>query len=262
VNPYKTERENDLEAAIVGSLQVHLANGGHSFVHIGPYANQQGANLRSYCADLLGIIDQSSILLLEVKVLNCDTELLEEFDSEQFRDNRRFENLGVPIAYAYNATASLPYHHQRNYANWPQLTLMQINRSVPSALPGARPEMADHTSLFDWIEEARSGRADQDSVEKLGRAIGAAIQPAHLRNGVLALLYGIESQTLHALDEKMLQRVYNTLKNESALRPAQEAKLRRILGAATEVLTNAFPPPPTRRRGPGPGRPGSGFPIP
>jgi hypothetical protein len=235
-------KENKIQAAITGALEVYCSGQGRPQLQLfPPYANQQGNGMRKYCADLVGMLGNAEIILLEIKELDCAKAVFPAFDQQQHDDNLRFEQLGVPIAYAYNKQEELAYYEQPRDAGWPLMTLGAVNRAVPSELPGRTPQTSRHSTLLDWLQNAQGA----DATELFGRVHGAIDAASDLRNGVLVLLYGVEKKTLAALEPQQVMTALDCL-SEGWLKPAKEKKLRSILGASTAVFKD-FTKPPIRR---------------
>jgi hypothetical protein len=226
-------KENVIQGAITDALAVYCATQEINLRQFPPYANQQGAGLRKYCADIVGMLGEAQILLLEIKEHDCELNFLPAFDEEQHQDNIWFQNAGVPIAYAYNAVAQLEYSKTNRASNWPQVTLSQLNRAQPRELPGQSPSLGEHETLLDWLENARS----EDVSEEFGRILGAAAaSPENLRNGVLVLLHGVSERSLTALTPKQMKDVLGCLQNNSQLGPNHQTRLTRILGAEADIF--------------------------
>jgi len=202
-----------------------------------PKSNQQGESMRRYCADVVGLLDDASILLLEVKVHDFEAHNLPVFRQSQHEEYLRFEALGVPVGYAYNAIEDTDL---ACYAPMPQpldahiRTLRQINRSVPSELPNQHPNLQAHRTLLDWLMSDRGGAA----LETFGRALGTIRieDPEQLRNGLLVLIYGVSRQSVAMMSADQADMVYRWLVNESTLSTRRHASLQRILGAADDVF--------------------------
>lgn len=234
--PRRLGRENWVQAAITGALEVYCSTGGRpQFRQFPPFANQQGDRMRQYCGDLIGMLDNAQTILLEIKERECQDNILKEFDEVQFDYNVRFEDLGVPIAYAYNQVPNLEYNKLPRASNWPENTLSQIKRATPRELPGTRPSILDHETLLDWLENDSAG----DITDLIGRMQGAIRCPGDPRNGVLVLLYGVSDNALTTLTPSQLLEVVNCVSNNSTLNQRHFLKLQRILGAESAVF-NAF----------------------
>lgn len=223
-------KENAVQAAIMGSLEVFCEDMGLQLFP--PFANQQGVSLRKYCADLVGLLDDARIILLEIKELDCISGILPQFDSTQHAGYVKFYDLGVPIAYAYNAVPQLAYHQRPKPSKWAEKTLSQVNRSIPEALPGEEPDVPSHISLIDWLREAKGSEA----VKLFGKVLGA-IDASDLRNGMLVLLHGVSMGKLAALTSEEIQEVVKCLKN-SSLKSSQRQRLQEILGESSQVLAD------------------------
>ena len=167
--------------------------------------------------------------------------MLMEFKNEQHDYNLRFEELGVPIGYAYNETAEtdLEYNKFPRNIDWPAMTLSQIKRAAPSDLPGICPNVFEHNSLLDWLQEGSGA----DITELIGRMQGAINCPGDLRNGVLVLLYGVSENVLTTLSASQLLEVVSYVSNNSTLKKQHMLKLQSILGAESAVF-NGFRAPP------------------
>ncbi|MDU9394769.1 hypothetical protein [Pseudomonas sp. zfem002] len=224
-----TTRENVVQSAIEHALNAYCDHAGMRLFR--PFANQQGENLRSYCADVLGLLDDSRVILLEVKELDCETGKLARFEPEQHAACCQFEQLGVPLGYAYNAVAELEYDLQPRDAEWPRITLTQVNRSTPGKLPSNTPDIKHHQTLLSWLTCADSG----DSTKILGKLHGFVRHPEVLRNGMLVLIYGVTENALAMLAPKEIDAIVKTL-NSSKLTAKQQEKLTTLLGESADVF--------------------------
>lgn len=241
------KQENVIQTALSMALQAYCHGGTRPELRqFPPYAVQQGAALQKFCGDLIGILDQSEIILLEIKELDHDELLLREFKDEQHKECLRFEELGLPLAYAYNAKKILAYNLYPKPVDWPSRTLSAINRSKPSDLPNSSPSLGQHQTMLDWMEAA-SASSGGDQTNIFGRIHGVIDAPHELKNGLLTLLFGVEEKVLTALTEKEMKKVVNTLKNNSSLTPLQQLKLQDILGASAAAFAD-FSNPPTKRK--------------
>lgn len=229
-------KENLVQAAIISALEVYCSVPGRPQLrHFSTYANQQGARMRQYCGDIVGMLDDAQALLLEVKERDCPANVLWEFDHEQFLDNVLFQELGVPIAYAYNLVPQLEYHCMPRKMRWPEVTLSQVMRAVPKELPGQRPAVDSHESLLDWLNRQEG----EDAAANFGRIHGALQGPGDLRNGILVLLYGVSQNVIMPLTPSELNQVVKWLSNNSRLQPQHMGKLQTILGESAAVF-NTF----------------------
>lgn len=230
-------KENKVQAAISGALEVYCSN--RNLQLFPPYSNQQGDQKRKYCADLLGVADGADLIALEVKELDTSTGTLHAFDEEQHEVAMQFESLGVPLAYAYNAVESLPYHERPKPEDWARQTLALVKRSVPTPLPGPQPCAVEHESLLDWLDGEHGTRG----VDLFGRVHGALNSVDDLRNGILVLLYAVPQRTLAALGPADIIRTVNVLKRSSAhLSPHEHELLNTLIGASANVFSRFVRP--------------------
>ncbi len=241
-----TGKENKVQAAIQAALQEYCR--GHSLQLFPPYANQQGSDLRKYCGDLFGLVDNADLIALEIKELDVQRRVLPAFDPDQHEIAKQFERLGVPLAYAY-AAAALPYYEFPHPDRWAERTLAEVKRSPPTPLPNGTPDSANHQSMLDWLNGAHGTNA----AGLFGRVHGAVRSVDELRNGILVLLYGVSDQTLAALSADDIVRVVKVLERSANLSPADHAKLRQVLAASADVFDRfasrqALQRPPERER--------------
>lgn len=229
-------KENKVQSAIAGALQVYCQN--RSLHLFPPYANQQGDQLRKYCGDLLGLTDNADLIALEVKELDVARCVLPAFDHEQHEIAKQFESLGVPLAYAYNAVETLPYHQRPQPLQWARLTLASIKRSMPTPLPGRAPDAQNHQSLLDWL----NGPHGTNAADLFGRVHGALTAVDDLRNGILILLYAVPQQTLAALAPADIIRTIKVLNSNSHLSSSHRSLLQSLIGASADVF-NRFARP-------------------
>lgn len=229
-------KENKIQSAIAGALEVYCQC--RNLQLFAPYANQQGDQLRKYCGDLLGLVDGADLIALEVKEFDVGRRILPAFDAEQHENAKQFEALGVPLAYAYNAIETLPYHSRPKPSNWARLTLASVKRSKPTSLPGQAPHVCRHESLLEWLE----GEHGMDAADLFGRVNGALHAVDDLRNGVMVLLYAVSQQTLAALAPEDIIRTIKILSENSDLKQRHGELLRRILESEADVF-NRFNSP-------------------
>lgn len=241
-------KENVVQTAILAALQEYCR--GRSLRMFQPYSNQQGEALSRYCGDLFGLMENADLIALEVKELDVPRRVLKRFDRTQHEAACRFEQLGVPLAYAYNTVASidLAYNAPIHSASWAAETLGQIKRSLPTPLPGERPAVDTHQTLLDWL----NGSHQANGLELFGRTHGALRSVDDLRNGMLVLLYSVSKRTLASLSPDAMKQVISVLK-KSRLDDRGLAKLRILLAAEAKVF-NGFAAP----AGPAPPSPPSG----
>lgn len=229
-------KENTVQSAIAGALQVYCQNRNlHLFP---PYPNQQGEQLRKYCGDLFGLVDGADLIALEIKELDVTRGIFPAFDEKQHKIAKQFESLGVPLAYAYNAIATLPYHERPQPPQWAMLTLASVKRSMPTPLPGRQPAVTQHDSLLNWLD----GPHGTTATDLFGRVHGALTAVDDLRNGILVLLYAVPKDTLVALTPEDMIRAVEVLSNNAHLSRNEKDRLQRLLGASANVFNHFVPP--------------------
>lgn len=234
-------KENKVQSAIQGSLQVYCQN--RSLQLFAPYANQQGDDLRKYCGDLLGLMDGADLIALEVKELDVGKGELKEFNEVQHRAAESFAQLGVPLAYAYNAIHidEIPYWVKPQPRDWARETLHSINRSAPSPLPGQKPNVTGHQTLLDWLDGTHSA----NGYEIFGQIHGAISAVSDLRNGMLVLLYSVSRNKLASLSADEVELVVRTLAKNPYLEAAKREKLKAIVEASDDLFKMFARKPPT-----------------
>jgi len=250
-----SRKENALQHAVTVALQCYFdrIENAPRFEAFPPYPNQQGAEMRRYCGDLVARLGDSRIIVLEFKELDCRTRRLKEFKPSQHTTCLQYERHGVPIAYAYNTVDPLPYSSRDRDRDWPAATLRSVKRSVPSRLPNQTPNIPAHQTLLEWINEATATGAAPAPSEALGRVHGMFQQASSLRNGALVLIHSVSEDTLNALTPEQLETVVDVLTNNPNLSPSAQQTLEDILGGQAEVFA-AFAAPPQPPTPPG-GRP-------
>jgi len=157
-------KENMVQSAIIAALEVHCdRNWAHTDI-FAPYPNQQGADLVQYCADVIAKISRSRILVIEVKELDLKTKSkgakLPAYDAYQHWIDWHFEDLDVPINYAYAAVENLCYFESYRTRNWPDRTLLKVHLAKPSNLFATdqqflsqEPDTSNHGNLLAWLLE-------------------------------------------------------------------------------------------------------------
>lgn len=236
-------QENLVEAAITAALEKYCNEESRpQITQFRPYSRQQGADMRLYCGDIVGIVDHSKVLLLEIKERNCQSGVLIEFNEEQFSENLVFEEIGVPIAYAYNTepVKQLKYHAGPKSGNWAEEALRQIKRSPPSRLSNECPQTDQHETLLDWLLRPEG----EDGLAAFGRIHGAIQGPEDLRNGMLVLIYSPTKHQLLTLTSQQLDKVVACLQNNSSLTLFQQTKLQKILKESAAVFNSFAKTPP------------------
>jgi len=237
----RTPKENEVQTAIVTSLQVYCRDNHIRCSALEYYANQQGGDLRKVCADFLATLDDSTLLLAETKV-HASGELL-AFDDEQLIEYQMFERAGFPIAYVYNTEDTLAYYEKPQPQDFPTLTLGAVNRSVPSALPDRYPDYLNHTTLLDWL---RSTPAGGDKTTRFARIFAAIRVEAILSNGLMMLIYGTEGvKIFDKPDRKKLELLLRSLGRGvtgAYLNPAQQKRIEYFLQEEASAFSSWFQP--------------------
>lgn len=237
----RTPKENELQTAIVTSLQVWCGANNIRCTALEYYANQQGPDLRKVCADFLVTLDDSELLLAEVKVQAGGA--LQSFDVDQHIDNVQFELCGVPIIYLYNSTTPIPYYVKPQPGNYAERTLQIVNYSKPRSLPGEIPLMENHRTLIDWLKGA-TGRSSNPSM--FTELFGMLRSEALISNGFLMLGYGTRNVSLiKNLSPKNLKLIINMLKRGVAgkfLNPLQQDRLKQFLAEEEAVFQRWYQP--------------------
>ncbi|EZN61242.1 hypothetical protein PALA31_03465 [Pseudomonas aeruginosa] len=240
-NRGRTPRENEVQTAIVASLQVYCRDNGIRCSALEYYANQQGDSLRKVCADFLATLDDSTLLLAETKV-HASGKLL-SFDDEQLIEYLAFERFGFPIAYVYNTVDILAYYQKPQPINFPTLTLAAINRSVPSLLPDRYPDLPNHTTLLDWL---KSIPTSGDQTTRFARIFAAIRAEKVLSNGLMMLIYGTKGMKI--FDEpnsKKLELLIQSLGRGVSgkyLSPAQQKRIEHFLQEEALAFRSWFQP--------------------
>lgn len=259
-NRGRTPRENEVQTAIVASLQVYCRDNGIRCSALEYYANQQGDSLRKVCADFLATLDDSTLLLAETKV-HASGELL-AFDDEQLFEYLEFESAGFPIAYVYNTKDTLAYYQKPQPTNFPTLTLGSVNRSVPSLLPDRYPDSSKHTTLLDWLKIIPAGG---DQTTRFARIFAAIRAEAILSNGLLMLIYGTKGvKIFEEPDPRKLELLIQSLGRGSAgrfLSPGQQRRIDHFLQEEALAFSNWFRPVDPNAPQTGAMPPSSGDPI-
>ena len=246
-------KENKIQSAIAGALQVYCQD--RSLQLFPPYANQQGEQLRKYCGDLFGLVDNADLIALEIKELDVTRGIFPAFDDNQHGIAMQFETLGVPLAYAYNAVETLPYHQRPQPPDWARSTLASVKRSTHTPLPGRVPDANHHQSLLDWLD----GPHGTNAADLLGRVHGAVNAVDDLRNGILILLYAVPQQTLAALAPEDIIRTISVLKGNARLSHSQRGLLHRLIGALADVFDRFVSPATHEERNSEESRPSPGI---
>ena len=255
MNRGRTPKENEVQTAIVASLQAYCRDNDIRCSALEYYANQQGGALRKICADFLATLDDSTLLLAETKVY--DGRNLLSFDDEQLKEYLQFERAGFPVAYVYNTVNILAYYHKPQPSNFPILTLGSVNRSVPSSLPDRYPDSPKHTSLLTWLQSIPAGG---DQTTRFARIFAAIRAEALLSNGLMMLIYGAKGVTIFDdPDPKKLELLIQTLRRGVSgryLNPTQQKRIEHFLQEEALIFQSWFHPAHSNATQPGPMLPG------
>jgi hypothetical protein len=231
--------EGIVQAACVDALSRYCEGEGMKFNAYPPYANQQGNKPTQFCADLVGVLGNSSLILLEIKELS-DGEL-KQFEDAQHQMLLSLQAQGLPVGYCYNNIGIdlLPSHEKEE--GWARLTLRAMNRSIPTELPGRRPLQENHLTLYEWIASARAS-SGSDNFGRFGTLLRRSIRPDFMRNWFLALVYSPVTNSVFNLDQTQLKDMYDWMAGLAIQPNAQQvsAKVRRLQQAA-----RIFPRPPS-----------------
>lgn len=208
----RTPRENELQTAIVTSLQSWCDSNQISCTSMELYANQQGAGLGRICADFITTLNDSELLLAEVKVHQLG-ELL-AFRGEQFEEDLDLERMGFPILYVYNKPEQLAYHQKPKPVSYAKETLKAVNYSRPSLLPDAFPHIDEHKNLLDWLMTVPPAGSN---ITRFAELFGVLRSEALLSNGLMMLIYGTSKVNfLEDMDGATLNKIINTLSHGAA----------------------------------------------
>jgi len=208
----RTPRENELQTAIVTSLQSWCDSNQISCTSMEFYANQQGVGLGRICADFVATLNDSELLLAEVKV-HQSGELL-AFSDEQFKDDLELELMGLPILYVYNKTEQLAYHQKPKPISYAAETLKAVNYSSPSLLQDAFPCIDKHHNLLGWLKKVPPAGSN---ITRFAELFGVLRSEALLSNGLMMLIYGTSKVSfLEDLNGAALNKIINTLSHGAA----------------------------------------------
>ena len=253
----KTKNEKSIEVGITSAATLYC--NGHADLElpiISSLANRsQGAKLHQLCGDLLIALGDYKMGLFEVKELQGD--VLVAFNAEQHQQCVAYEDLGVPIEYAYgpaNPHAGL----SKTNPDSPQDVLEKIRRSTPKELPGRKPD-TKHKTLLTWFEEIAGGGGGQTASASssltpwqiLGGIQGAMSSCSlDFRNGALILLYSTEARRYESLTPDQLDEFVGMIKGEvqhlsidGQKRLASLLKQSQLVQDAFRKLTNQPQPP-------------------
>lgn len=209
----RTPRENELQTAIVSCLQLWCYKKDIRCTSMNLYANQQGDGLGKLCADFITTLNDSDILLAEVKVHKAGKLL--SYNDEQYAYDLELENCGFPILYVYNLPAELPYYQKPQPSDFAEQTLKAVNYSKPSLLPDVTPDTKIHKNLLDYLTSFHS--SGEDKITRFAELFGILRSEALLSNGLLMLVYGTSKvDSFEDIDGKTLSKVINSLAHGAA----------------------------------------------
>lgn len=224
----RTQKENELQSAIIGALVAYCRDNRVRCSHLEYYANQQGDGVNRVCADFLATLDDSTLLLAETKVQE-NGELI-RFEDEQYQDNLDFERYGFPIIYVYNTALKMPYYDKPQPHDFPEMTLATIKYSKPSLLPHRYPDIDKHHCLLEWLKKVPAGG---DNTTRFARIFAAIRSEGLLTNGLMMLIYGTSSvKFLEQPNANDLNELIDTLTVGATgkfLNSKQQEKLHRFL---------------------------------
>lgn len=225
--------ESELQDACKGSLQAYLM-GKVQYVQFSPYANQQSEDLENrnrFANDVVGILNNATLLLLEMKYHDAAQNLLPEFRQPQHDDLLALEGQAVPVAYCYNTTDELEYFGEQIDPNWPAKCLKQFNRSVPSLLPSKNPHVAKHQNLLQWVDDARRRSAGTNVFGAFAKILERTLRPSEVRNGALLLIFSHGLKKFVGLDEQEMQKLASWIIDNPKANDAKIAKAKRDIVA-------------------------------
>ncbi|MEQ9885753.1 hypothetical protein [Pectobacterium zantedeschiae] len=176
-------KENELQTAIMSSLQDYCSRNEINYQHMSFYNNQQGDTLNKVCADFVFTLSCCHFYMAEVKVLDSSGEL-NSWDDEQFIANCYFEKYGFPINYFYNE-ASVSYFSRPQPKNYGELVMEEIKMSKPSLLKSKRPLVSDHMYIKNLFNT--HGATGERNIGGILTALGENYLKT---NGMIAIAYG------------------------------------------------------------------------
>lgn len=201
--------ENDIQGACQGALQAYFRDRRKKYTQFAPYSNQQSADSEGrrnlFAADVLGIIANSSLVMLEMKYHDVLNGILPRFDKDQHEQLVRLQDTGVPVQYCYNNESVLEYFVQAD-DQWPKITLRQLNVSPPRKLAGHRPLTPDHISLLGWIRSIEKEPSGRDNFSTFASLLNGVLRPGQVRNQILVLVYSNGLKHMVGMDESGLKQ--------------------------------------------------------
>lgn len=198
--------ENELQDACKGALQAYFL-GKNKYVQFSPYSNQQSEDLNDtnlFVSDILGVLDDATLLLLEMKYYDVRAKALPEFRQAQFNKLLTLEQSGVPVAYCYNQVEDIAYFGPQTDPRWPAQTLNQLMRSVPSRLPNEVPNIPDHQTLLDWIRTVPKDSGG-NVFTLFTRILDRTLRAGEVRNQALLLIFSHGLKQFISMDEQQMK---------------------------------------------------------
>lgn len=216
-------KENELQTAIMSSLQDYCAKNGLGYQHMAFYSNQQGDDLNKICADFVFTLSNCHFYMAEVKVCDENGEL-QSWDQEQFIANCYFEREGYPIQYFYNA-GTVSYFSRPQPQNYGELVMDEVKMSRPSLLPSQRPLLETHLSIKNLFDT--KGASEGKDIGAMLTALG---ENYFKTNGMIAIAYGANDQIYaDVLNPQMAKDLSETLRKYAKNRTITQ-KLKTMLG--------------------------------
>jgi len=181
--------ETEFQGVLEKLLDKWTEQQGVAYEQYRPHTSQQGAGSGQYAGDLVGLLGNSRLLLLELKVRN-GAGRLQAWDAKQYAMYCKLEPT-LPVRYAYPAVPNLLLLHMRKE---PAANLLaQVLQSPPSGL-GTNPSIPDahsHDSLLDHLQNLMA-RDGSTALETFGVAAANLVAGSHLTNGVVLLLLSLD----------------------------------------------------------------------
>lgn len=121
----KTDSENIVQSACADALAAYFDRKGITYRQLWTYANQQGKSANQFCADLVGTINSSALLLMEFKSLDHTTGELQSFDEDQYAVAKAMQGENIRLVYCYDNVQPLPYYYEPRPQSWPIVCVRQ-----------------------------------------------------------------------------------------------------------------------------------------
>lgn len=176
------------------ALAVYFDREQIEYRHFDPANSSQGEKSNQFFGDLVSVIGSGHVLLIEFKALAQKPTLfnkkraLQAWNEQQFQIDLSAEKQDIPIIYCYDIVETLAINkNPQNRQTYPVETLMGVQVSVPSLLPGRYPDHDKHITLFEWIRRER-GKPLSSIVKEFIKAVEYVL-PQMLRNEVVLVLF-------------------------------------------------------------------------